>query len=137
MGAPRQPVQCANAKRGMGMHMVLVLMCLVRLLVAMDMDVGFAVVLVFMHMEPVGKRKASAPDPNGDQHHANEPLAPAGDGFQRQQFPEAKKEQANQDHTGSVAGTPPGPGKPGSIPALHRRNGRHCSKMVRPGEHMN
>src|SRR6266566_1880719 len=102
----------------------------------MRVNVDMALALMVMLMGVDSKGLSQRPRADGQEHHADEALAPGGEAFQREQVPQPEEEQTNGGHAGRMAQSPADARRPGLARAAHRQR-RNRRKVVGAGQDVN
>src|SRR5437879_5381017 len=102
----------------------------------MRVDVDVALALMVMLMGVDSKGLSQRPRADGQEHHADEALAPGGEAFQREQVPPPEEEQSDGGHAGRMAEAPADARRPGAARAAHRQRRNRC-EVVGAGPDVN
>ena len=101
-----------------------------------DVPVRPPVVLVLVGVNVPREGLAQSPQPDANEHHADETFRPRGKQIHRQNPAQQQRQQADENHAAGVAEAPAQSGQPRPRVSPHRER-RDRRQMVRPGEHMN
>jgi hypothetical protein len=103
--------------------------------VEVQMRVGLPVVIVRVGMEGQAQGAPEAQEPDRDEQHAHESLAPGLDEAQVEPLLEGHGERADHEHPQAVSDAPARAQDPGPA-SLSDRKGKERGQVIGPGHHV-